>query len=653
MTSATKEVAIELLPLIRVYKDSSVERLKGTPIVPPSPDQDPETGVSSKDVTISEDPSISARLYLPKLTSHNQNQKFPILVFFHGGGFCIESVFSSLYHCYLGNLVSQINVAVVSVEYRLAPEHPLPAAYEDCWAALQWVASQSAGNDKDPWLTNSGDFERIFIGGDSAGGNIVHNIAMRAGVDSLPCGVKVLGAYLVHPYFWSSKPIGSESKEVHEKSLPSLVWNFVYPSVTGGVDNPMINPEGPGAPNLARLGCDWLLVCLAGKDLIRDRGVWYVDMVRKSGWKGEIELFEVEGEDHVFHIFNIETENAKAMAKRMASFIFHDIFKNAAMTSATKEVAIELLPLIRVYKDGSVERLEGTPIVPPSPDQDPETGVSSKDVTISEDPSISARLYLPKLTSHNQNQKFPILVFFHGGGFCIESAFSSLYHCYLGNLVSQINVAVVSVEYRLAPEHPLPAAYEDCWAALQWVASQSAGNDKDPWLTNSGDFERIFIGGDSAGGNIVHNIAMRAGVESLPCGVKVLGAYLVHPYFWSSKPIGSESKEVHEKSLPSLVWNFVYPSVTGGVDNPMINPEGPGAPSLAGLGCDRLLVCVAGKDLLRDRGVWYVDMVRKSGWKGEIELFEVEGEDHVFHIFNIETENAKAMAKRLASFIFK
>uniref|UniRef100_A0A7N2MTG5 Alpha/beta hydrolase fold-3 domain-containing protein n=1 Tax=Quercus lobata TaxID=97700 RepID=A0A7N2MTG5_QUELO len=126
---------------------------------------------------------------------------------------------------------------------------------------------------------------------------------------------------------------------------------------------------------------------------------------------------------------------------------------------------------------------------------------------------------------------------------------------------------------------------------------------------------------------------MRAGVKSLPCGVKVLGAYLVHPYHWSSKPIGPESKEVHEKSLPSFVWNFVYPSITSGVDNPMINPEGPGAPSLAGLRCDRLLMCVAGKDLLRDRGVWYVDML--------IELFELEGEDHIFHIFNIETENAK------------
>ena len=67
------------------------------------------------------------------------------------------------------------------------------------------------------------------------------------------------------------------------------------------------------------------------------------------------------------------------------------------MSSLTKEVEKEFLPLLRICKDGMVERLMGTPYVPPSP-QDPETGVSSKDITISQDPSISARLYLPKLT---------------------------------------------------------------------------------------------------------------------------------------------------------------------------------------------------------------------------------------------------------------
>ena len=71
------------------------------------------------------------------------------------------------------------------------------------------------------------------------------------------------------------------------------------------------------------------------------------------------------------------------------------------MASIDKEVATELLPFLRVYKDGSVERLIGSPIVPPSLN-DPETGVSSKDITVSENPTISARLYLPKLTQPNQ-----------------------------------------------------------------------------------------------------------------------------------------------------------------------------------------------------------------------------------------------------------
>ena len=321
------------------------------------------------------------------------------------------------------------------------------------------------------------------------------------------------------------------------------------------------------------------------------------------------------------------------------------------MASTTTEVATELLPLIRVYTDGSVERLFGSPIVPPSPDQNPETGVSSKDITISENPSISARLYLPKLTPHNQNQKFPILVYFHGGAFCVESAFSLFSHRYLNSIVSQANVVAVSVEYRLAPEHPLPACYEDCWAALQWVASHSAGNGKEPWLINHGDFERIYIGGDTSGANTAHNLALRAGTESLPGGVKIFGAFLSQPYFWGSKPIGSESKEGHEKSLTSLIWSLVHPSATGGIDSPLINPFGPGAPSLAGLACDKLLVCVAEKDMVRERGVWYCDEVKKSGWKGEVELFEVKGEDHAFHFFNFETENTKAMIKRLASFL--
>lgn len=129
--------------------------------------------------------------------------------------------------------------------------------------------------------------------------------------------------------------------------------------------------------------------------------------------------------------------------------------------------------------------------------------------------------------------------------------------------------------------------------------------------------------------------------------MRVLGAFLSQPFFWGSERVGSEPRGGFEES----VWEFVYPSAPGGVDNPMINPVGFGAPSLAGLGCERILVCVAGKDQLRERGVWYSEEVRKSGWSGKIELFEVDGEDHGFHFYYIDSQNAIAMIQRLASFL--
>ncbi|KAE8728133.1 2-hydroxyisoflavanone dehydratase [Hibiscus syriacus] len=323
------------------------------------------------------------------------------------------------------------------------------------------------------------------------------------------------------------------------------------------------------------------------------------------------------------------------------------------MCSTGKEVATEILPFIRVYKDGSVERLAGSPIVPPSA-SDPETGVSSKDIIVSQDPPISARIYLPKHLL-DQHQKHPILVYFHGGGFCFSSAFSFVETKFMNRLTCLANAVVVSIEYRLAPEHPLPICYHDCWTGLQWVVSHSNGDsNEEPWVYYTyADFDRVYIGGDSAGANIAHNILMKAGSEGLRNGVKIKGAFLTHPYFWGSKPIGSEMKDMEEreKLATYTTWHLVYPEVPGDIDNPMINPVVPGAPSLAGLGCSRLLISVAGKDLLRDRGILYYNAVKESGWQGELELVEVEDEVHAFHIDVYDSENAEKHIKRLAAFL--
>ncbi|XP_004516320.1 2-hydroxyisoflavanone dehydratase-like [Cicer arietinum] len=318
--------------------------------------------------------------------------------------------------------------------------------------------------------------------------------------------------------------------------------------------------------------------------------------------------------------------------------------------TVTKEIVTDMGTFIRIFSDGSVERPLQSLFAPPSLN-DPKTGLSSKDIVISHNPTISSRVYLPKIT--NPSSKFPILVYFHGGAFVFESAFSQIYHEHIKAFATEANIIVVSVEYSLAPEHPLPTCYHECWAALKWVSSHSNNtlNNAEPWLIQHGDFNRVFIGGDSAGGNITHNIAIQAGIESLPCDVKILGAILIHPYFHSSYPIGSEPIIEPENSICHKVWHLVYPNAPSGIDNPLVNPLGEGATSLEKLGCSKIIVCVAGKDMLRDRGIWYFESVEKSGWKGKLELFEEKDEDHVYHLLKPESEIAKKFIKRLVSFV--
>ncbi|KAF8410031.1 hypothetical protein HHK36_002551 [Tetracentron sinense] len=316
------------------------------------------------------------------------------------------------------------------------------------------------------------------------------------------------------------------------------------------------------------------------------------------------------------------------------------------MDSSKAEITLDFPPFLRVYKDGRVERLLGTDIVPPSINPETGTGVSSKDVIIVPETGVSARIYLPKIT--DPLQKLPLLVYFHGGGFCIETSSSPTYHNYLNSLVAEANVVAVSVDYRRAPEHPVPTAYEDSWAALQWVASHSNEDGPEAWLRNHANFDRVFLAGDSAGANIAHNMALRATEVGLCGGVKLLGIVLVHPYFWGDDRIDSEAKE--PKGLAEKLWLYVCPSAAD-INDPRINPVAVGAPKLSGLGCRRVLVCVAEKDGLRDRGWLYHDAVAQSGWDGVVEIMEAQGENHVFHLFNPTCENAVNLMKRFASFI--
>ncbi|ESQ30864.1 hypothetical protein EUTSA_v10012081mg, partial [Eutrema salsugineum] len=193
----------------------------------------------------------------------------------------------------------------------------------------------------------------------------------------------------------------------------------------------------------------------------------------------------------------------------------------------------------------------------------------------------------------------------------------------------------------LAPEHPLPTAYEDSWNALQAI---QAGNE--PWINDYVDFHRFFLVGDSAGANISHHLAFRT-KQSDHMTLKIKGIGMIHPYFWGTKPIGSEVTDEARKQMVDGWWRFVCPSEKGS-DDPWINPFADGSPDLEGLGCERVMVTVAEKDILRERGKMYYERLVKSEWRGEAEIMETKGKDHVFHIFEPDCDEAMDMLRRLA-----
>ncbi|XP_056160826.1 2-hydroxyisoflavanone dehydratase-like [Syzygium oleosum] len=306
------------------------------------------------------------------------------------------------------------------------------------------------------------------------------------------------------------------------------------------------------------------------------------------------------------------------------------------MDSATGAGAAEIAfdsPFFRIYKDGRVDRFQGTDTVPPS--LDPQTGVQSKDVRLSSDPDLSVRLFLPR-SSVDPARKLPLLVYVHGGAFCIESPSSPIYTRHLNAVASAAGVLAVGVQYRWAPEHLLPAAYEDAWAAVRWVAAHALGErgaEAEPWLRDRADFNRVFLAGDSAGANIAQHVAARAGVEGLP-GLRIVGVALVHPFFRNDEP--------------DKLMELIFPSSSGTTD-PRMNPAY--NPNLGRMAGQRAVVFVAEKDHLRERGRSYYEALKKSGWEGAVEIVETEGEGHVFHLFKPGCDKAAELVKKFASFL--
>ena len=335
-----------------------------------------------------------------------------------------------------------------------------------------------------------------------------------------------------------------------------------------------------------------------------------------------------------------------------------------AMDSGSTEIVVDC-GFFRIYSDGRVERFAGTETVPAGFDAD--TGVTSKDVVIDAAATgVATRLYLPTIhtdtapsspqsadTDNNSatTAKLPILVVFHGGFFVMSSPADPAFHRYMNSLVATARVVAVSVGYRLAPEHPLPAAYEDSWAALNWAVSGAA----DPWLSAHGDPGRVFVAGASAGANIAHNMAIAAGASGLLRAAeqepppRVEGVLLLHPSFAGEQRMEEEEDGFWQANKRR--WAAIFPGARDGLDDPRINPMAAGAPTLAKLVGERMLVCTASEDQRAPRGRAYCEAVRASGWRGKVEWFESQNEGHAFFVSGHGSPEAVALLDRVVAFI--
>lgn len=196
------------------------------------------------------------------------------------------SASSSINHDFCSEMAAELSAVVVSVEYRLAPENRLPAAYDDAVEALQWIKSTD-----EAWLREFCDPSACFLMGTSAGGNIAYHAGLRAssavdGHDALKIG----GLILHHPFFGGVKRTGSEVRLVNDPILPlsstDAMWEVALPIGVDrdhGYSNPTVDDEGNEKYDRIR-GLGWrVLVIGCDGDPLIDRQVELVEMLKKKG----------------------------------------------------------------------------------------------------------------------------------------------------------------------------------------------------------------------------------------------------------------------------------------------------------------------------------------------------------------------------------
>jgi acetyl esterase len=212
--------------------------------------------------------SIPARIYTPK-TLRQATGLAPCLVFFHGGGWVIGDLDSHDVVC--RKLADEGELIVISVDYRLAPEHKFPAAIDDAIAATKWIAANAASLGIDA--------SRLMVGGDSAGGNLAAVVAISARDGNGPA---IAGQVLIYPAidFAMTHPSHREPETSILLTHSVIRW-FADHYLNGAADVHDWRASPVRATTL--IGLPPAYVLTAGADPLRDEGDEYAHHLKQAG----------------------------------------------------------------------------------------------------------------------------------------------------------------------------------------------------------------------------------------------------------------------------------------------------------------------------------------------------------------------------------
>jgi acetyl esterase/lipase len=269
----------------------------------------PEGKVATQDIAIpTSHASLPARVYIPE-----GEGPFPVVVYYHGGGWVLADL--NVYDATPRGLALNAQAVVVSVDYRHAPEFRFPAAHEDAWEAYTWVIENVH--------TFNGDAARTAVAGESAGGNLAANVAIRARDQQTTQPVHQV---LVYPVAGDDMTTASYQENADQVPLGKADMEWF-------VGHVFEDPAQAADPRLDLVAREDLAdlppatVILAELDPLRSEGETYAQHLKDAGVPTEVRVFP--GVTHEFFGMAKVVEQAKA-ANDMAVSALKDAFAGKA-----------------------------------------------------------------------------------------------------------------------------------------------------------------------------------------------------------------------------------------------------------------------------------------------------------------------------------